>query len=73
MILASATPLSLFLALGAIAAYLAAVAGAARWWSSTARLLTWLAWSLHGAMWLPPPTPSSRALASRRPCRSQSG
>jgi ABC-type uncharacterized transport system permease subunit len=50
MILASATPLSLFLALGAIAAYLAAAAGAARWWSSTARLLTWLAWSLHGAM-----------------------
>lgn len=50
MILASATPLSLFLALGAVAAYVAAAAGAARWWSSTARLLTWLAWSLHGAM-----------------------
>jgi ABC-type uncharacterized transport system permease subunit len=50
MILASASLLSLSLALGAIAAYRAAAAGASRWWSSSARPLTWLAWLMHGAM-----------------------
>ena len=50
MILASASPLSLTLALSAAAAYALSAAGAARLGAVTARAAVWLAWLLHGAL-----------------------
>ncbi len=50
MILASATPLTLTLALGASAAYAAAATGSARSSKTLTRMIVWLAWSLHGVL-----------------------
>lgn len=50
MILASASPFSLTLALGAAAAYAVSAAGAARLGASAARAAVWLAWLLHGVL-----------------------
>lgn len=50
MILASATPLTLFLALGASAAYAASATGAARIGRTLPRVAVWLAWCLHGIL-----------------------
>ena len=50
MILASASPLSLTLALGAAVAYAVSAIGPARLGLSAARTAVWLAWLLHGAL-----------------------
>lgn len=50
MILASATPFTLILALGASAAYAASATGAARAGQTLPRVAVWLAWCLHGLM-----------------------
>jgi len=50
MILASATPLTLILALGASAAYAASATGAARMGQTMPRVAVWLAWCLHGLL-----------------------
>ncbi|MBE0472880.1 inner membrane protein YpjD [Rhodoferax sp.] len=50
MILASATPFTLILAVGASAAYAASAAGAARIGQTLPRVAVWLAWCLHGVM-----------------------
>lgn len=50
MILASATPLTLTLALGASAAYAASATGSTRAGASFARVAVWLAWSMHGVL-----------------------
>jgi ABC-type uncharacterized transport system permease subunit len=50
MILASASPLTLTLALGAATAYAAAATGAARSSQTLSRLAVWLAWGLHGLL-----------------------
>jgi ABC-type uncharacterized transport system permease subunit len=50
MILASASPLTLFLALGASAAYAATAICASRSSQTLVRTLVWLAWGLHGGM-----------------------
>ncbi len=50
MILASASPLSLTLALGAAAAYAVSAIGAARLGTRAARAAVWLAWLLHGVL-----------------------
>lgn len=50
MILASASPLSLTLALSAATAYALSAAGAVRLGASAARAAVWLAWLLHGAL-----------------------
>jgi ABC-type uncharacterized transport system permease subunit len=50
MILASASPLNLTLALGAAAAYAASAAGASRSGQTLSRTSVWLAWSLHGML-----------------------
>jgi ABC-type uncharacterized transport system permease subunit len=51
MILASASPLSLSLAIGAAAAYAVSAIGASRLGPQVARSTVWLAWLLHG-LWL---------------------
>ena len=50
MILASASPLSLTLAVGAAAAYAVSAAGASRLGVRAARSAVWLAWLLHGVL-----------------------
>lgn len=50
MILASASPLSLTLAVGAAAAYAVSAIGAARLGTQAARAAVWLAWLLHGVL-----------------------
>lgn len=50
MILASASPLTLSLALGASAAYAASATGVARASQTFSRVAVWLAWSLHGLL-----------------------
>jgi len=60
MILASASPLMLTLALGASAAYAASAAVAAAGRTTLARVAVWLAWTLHGillawGLWGPEP------------------
>lgn len=50
MILASASPLTLTLALGASAAYAASATGASRAGQTLPRVLAWLAWFLHGIL-----------------------
>nr|WP_319564119.1 cytochrome c biogenesis protein CcsA [uncultured Rhodoferax sp.] len=50
MILASASPLTLTLALGASVAYAASATGAARSGQTLTRVAVWLAWSLHGVL-----------------------
>ncbi|MCM2297356.1 inner membrane protein YpjD [Rhodoferax sp.] len=50
MILASATPVTLALALGASAAYAASATGAARVGQTLPRIAVWVAWCLHGMM-----------------------
>ena len=50
MILASASPLSLSLALGAALAYGVSAIGAVRLGARAARMAVWLAWLLHGAL-----------------------
>lgn len=50
MILASATPLSLTLALGAAAAYAGSAACASRLGDRVTRAVVWLAWLLHGSL-----------------------
>jgi ABC-type uncharacterized transport system permease subunit len=52
MILASASPTALILAVGAASAYVASALGASRFGSSWARLTLWLAWVLHGLVLL---------------------
>jgi ABC-type uncharacterized transport system permease subunit len=50
MILASASPLSLTLAVGAAGAYAVSAAGASRLGARAARVAVWLAWLLHGVL-----------------------
>ncbi|MDO8450145.1 MAG: cytochrome c biogenesis protein CcsA [Rhodoferax sp.] len=50
MILASASPLSLTLAIGAATAYAVSAAGASRLGPRAARAAVWLAWLLHGIL-----------------------
>jgi ABC-type uncharacterized transport system permease subunit len=50
MILASATPFTLTLALGASAAYAASAMGAARAGQRLPRIAAWVAWCLHGVL-----------------------
>ena len=50
MILASASPLSVTLSVGAAAAYAVSAMGAARLGAPAARATVWLAWVLHGAL-----------------------
>lgn len=50
MILASASPISLTLALGASVAYTVSAIGAARLGATLARTAVWLGWLLHGAL-----------------------
>ena len=50
MILASASPLTLTLALGASAAYAASATGAVRVGKTLPRVAVWLAWCLHGIL-----------------------
>ena len=50
MILASASPLSLTLAIGAAVAYAVSAAGAARLGAGAARAAVWVAWLLHGIL-----------------------
>lgn len=50
MILASATPFSLALALGAAVAYAGSALCAARWGDKTVRSVVWTAWLLHGGL-----------------------
>ena len=50
MILASASPLTLTLALGASAAYAASATGASRAGQTLPRIAVWVAWCLHGIL-----------------------
>lgn len=50
MILASATPVTLGLALGASAAYAASATGASRTQQTLPRIAVWVAWCLHGVL-----------------------
>ena len=50
MILATASPLSLTLALAAAAAYAVSAIGASRLGARAARAAVWLAWLLHGVL-----------------------
>lgn len=50
MILASASPLSVTLSVGAAAAYAVSAMGAARLGPQVARATVWLAWALHGTL-----------------------
>jgi ABC-type uncharacterized transport system permease subunit len=50
MILASATPLTLTLAMGASLAYAASATGVSRTSQKLSRTAAWLAWTLHGAL-----------------------
>lgn len=50
MILASATPFTLILAIGASAAYAASATGASRAGQTLPRIAVWVAWFLHGVL-----------------------
>ena len=50
MILASASPLTVTLTIGAAAAYAVSAVGAARLGLTAARVVVWLAWLLHGLL-----------------------